>query len=302
MAKTKKYHGVVVPMVTPFTEKGEIDIPAAKRVTEHIVAGGASAFVLGTTGEAASVPQQGRAEFVKAAVEQTAGRTLTYAGIASNCFKTSVDAAKKYFDLGVDAVVANLPSYYPLNADQMLKYFEALADSVPGPLIVYNITITTHMSIPLDVVEKLSHHPNVVALKDSEKNEERFKEAIAMWKDREDFSHFTGSAVLSAMALLLGSDGIVPSTGNFVPEIYRDLYEAAVAGDADKAHHLQEKTNELGKIYQKDRLLSQSLAALKVIMNELGLCGEAVLPPLVRAGAEEKADILAKLTAAGISK
>ncbi|MHC4618693.1 MAG: dihydrodipicolinate synthase family protein [Planctomycetota bacterium] len=302
MAKQKKYHGVVVPMVTPFADNGEIDIPAAKRVTEHIVAGGASAFVLGTTGEAASVPQHGRAEFVEAAIKQTAGRTLTYAGIASNCFKTSVDAANKYFDLGIDAVVANLPSYYPITADHMLKYYEKLAESISGPLIVYNITITTHMSIPLDVVEKLSHHDNIVGLKDSEKNEERFKEAIGMWKDRDDFAHFTGSAALSTMALLLGSDGIVPSTGNFTPEIYRELYEAAISGDEAKAQELQEKTNELGRIYQKDRVLSQSLAALKVIMNKLGLCGEAVLPPLVPVGAEEKADILDKLAKAGISK
>ena len=111
MAGQKKYHGVVVPMVTPFTDKGEIDIPAAKRVTEHIVAGGASAFVLGTTGEAASVPQHGRAEFVEATVKQTAGRMLTYAGIASNCFKTSDDAGNRYFDLGVDAVLDSAPAF-----------------------------------------------------------------------------------------------------------------------------------------------------------------------------------------------
>ena len=302
MAGQKKYHGVVVPMVTPFTEDGKIDIPAAKRVTEHIVAGGASPFVLGTTGEGASVPDSQRPAFVEAVVKQTAGRIMTYAGIASNCLSNSVELAGKYFDLGIDAVVANLPSYYPLTADHMLKYFEKLVESVGGPLIVYNITITTHMSIPLDVVEKLSRHPNIVGLKDSEKNEARFEEAIEMWKDRADFSHFTGSAVLSTMALLLGSDGIVPSTGNFVPEMYRQLYEAAIKGDEGRANELQKKTNELGSIYQKGRVLSQSLAALKVIMNELGLCGEAVLPPLTRTGPVEKADILDKLANAGITK
>ena len=286
MAGSKKYHGVVVPMVTPFTDHGEIDIPAAERVTEHIVGGGASPFVLGTTGEGASVPDAERPAFVEAVVKQTAGRITTYAGIASNCLSNSIELAKKYFGLGIDAVVANLPSYYPLTADHMLRYYEDLVEGIAGPLIVYNITITTHMSIPLEVVEKLSHHPDIVGLKDSEKNEERFKEAIGMWKDRADFSHFTGSAVLSTMALLLGSDGIVPSTGNFVPKMYRDLYEAGVKGDEETASKLQEKTNELGRIYQKDRVLSQSLAALKVIMNELGLCGEAVLPPLCRTGPE----------------
>jgi len=169
----------------------------------------------------------------------------------------------------------------------MLKFYEKLVESIPGPMIVYNITITTHMSIPLDVVDKLSQHPRIVGLKDSEKNEERFKEAIGMWKDRSDFSHFTGSAALSTMALLLGSDGIVPSTGNFVPKVYRDLYEAGTKGDEATANKLQELTNEMGKVYQKGRILSQSLAALKVIMNELGLCGTAVLPPLYETGPEE---------------
>lgn len=302
MGNAKKYHGVIVPMVTPFTEKGEIDEPAARRVTEHIVAGGASPFVLGTTGEGASVPNSARPGFVEAVVKQTNGRTLTYASIASNCFNASVGAAKKYFDLGIDAAVANLPSYYPLTPDHMLKFYEKLVESVPGPLVVYNITITTHMSIPLDVVEKLSRHPRIVALKDSEKNEERFEKAINMWKDRSDFSHLTGSAVLSTKALLLGSDGIIPSTGNFVPKLYRDLYEAGAKGDADTANKLQEQTNEMGRAYQKDRVLSQSLAALKVIMNELGLCGTAVLPPLYEPGAEETAKIKQEMARLEIAK
>jgi len=302
MSGEKKYRGVVVPMVTPFTDKGEIDIDAAKRVTEHIVAGGACPFVLGTTGEGTSVPDSARPAFVEATVKQTAGRTMTYASIASNCFSSSVEAAKKYFDLGLDAVVVNLPSYYPLTPDHMLKFYEKLVESIPCPMMVYNITITTHMSIPLDVVDKLSHHPKIVGLKDSEKDEERFKEAINMWKDRSDFSHFTGSAGLSTMALLLGSDGIVPSTGNFAPRVYRDLYEAAVKGDEETANKLQELTNEMGKAYQKGRILSQSLAALKVIMNELGLCGTAVLPPLYETGPEETKKIKQEMARLEIAK
>jgi len=300
MAGKKKYRGVVVPMVTPFTADGAIDIGAAERVTEHIVSGGAAPFVLGTTGEGASVPQHGRAEFVEAVVKKTAGRALTYASIASNCVRTSIEAAKRYFDLGIDAVVANLPSYYPLKDYHMLKFYETLAEAVPGPLFVYNITITTHMSIPLEVIEKLSSHPKIVGLKDSERDEERFRRAIGMWKDREDFSHLAGSAALSTMAVLLGSDGIVPSTGNFVPELYVKLYEAAAAGDEETAQKYQQQTNALSRIYQKDRVLSESLAGLKVIMSELGLCGEAVLPPLVGVDEQERARIRRELQEAGL--
>jgi len=291
MKKQKKYSGVVVPMITPFTADGEIDIQAAHKVVEHIVAGGCAPFVLGTTGEAASVPIKGRRQFVEAMVKQTKGRCITYAGIASNCFQESVDAGKSYLDLGVDCVVANLPSYYPLHADHMLEYYEKLADSVGGPLMLYNITITTHMSIPIEVADKLSRHQNIVGMKDSERNEERMAESVKLWSNREDFAHVVGCAALSAKALALGSDGIVPSTGNFVPKMFRQLYDAAVKGDTVTAERLQKETDEMAKIYQGSRLLSQSLAALKVMMNELGLCGPAVLPPLVECREGEKAQI-----------
>lgn len=302
MANAKKYHGVVVPMVTPFTEDGGIDISAAMKVTEYLVENQTSPFVLGTTGEASSIPNSERAGFVEAIVKQTSGRTLTYAGIASNCINETIEAAKKYFDAGIDAVVAHLPSYYPLTADHMMKYYETLAESVPGPLMIYNITITTHMSIPIEVIEKLSHHPNIVGTKDSEKNVERLEKILEITKDREDFVHLTGSAALSAQAMLKGSDGIVPSTANFIPKMFYELYEAGVKGDADTANRLQAETDEIAKIYQGGRILSQSLAALKVIMSEFGLCGENVLPPLYQVSESEKAEIKEKLKTMGLTK
>ncbi|MHC4637431.1 MAG: dihydrodipicolinate synthase family protein [Planctomycetota bacterium] len=300
MSKTKKYHGSIVPMVTPFTEDGKIDKPAAAKITEFLIENNNSPFVLGTTGEAASVPDSERPAFVETIVKAAAGRTLTYAGIANNCIDTTVELAKKYFDLGIDAVVAHLPSYYPLTEDHMLKYFETLAEALPGPLMVYNITITTHMSIPLDVVDKLSHHPNIVGLKDSERNEERLEQATSMWKERDDFVHLCGCAALSAKALLSGSDGIIPSTGNFVPKMFYDLYEAGAKGDAETANRLQAETNEIAKIYQKDRTLCQSLAALKVIMKNLDLCEDYVLSPLFSIPEEEKELIKIKLKECGI--
>ena len=278
----KRFSGVIVPMATPFTEQGRIDRARVERITAHLVEAGCHPFVLGTTGEGASIPERDRTELVEWMVGAAGGKAMVYAGLSSNVLEDAADMARRYHDLGADAVVAHPPSYYPITGDDMRRYFALLADRVSGPLVLYNIPVTTNLSIPLEVVEELSHHPNYVGLKDSESNIERLEEGISRWSEREDFSHLTGWAAQSAYGLQLGSDGIVPSAGNVVPHWYRALYDAAVAGDAAVALAIQHATDELSTLYVDHPTLGQSLAALKVMMSVRGLCEPHMLPPLFR--------------------
>jgi len=291
MKKEKQVSGVIVPMISPVDEKGKVDKLGVRNIITSFNNAGVHPFILGTTGEATSISFEEKREFVKAAIKSIGENTKLYAGISSNCFEESVEMAKEFSDLGVYATVANLPSYYPLTNNQMLNYFEQLANAVNGPLVIYNIVATTHMSIPLDVIEKLSHHPRIIGLKDSEKDIPRHKTAAAMFRNREDFSHMLGWAAYSAQCMLNGSDGFVPSTGNFTPKMFKELYDAGFNNNAEVAFRLQEETNEIAKIYQKDRTLGQSLAALKIMMNEKGLCGKNVLPPLTKLNAEDEQKI-----------
>ena len=251
MKQNKKYSGVVIPAITPFSEELKLDHSAVVRMFDYFHEHRMHPFILGTTGEAASIPMAMKKEFLQLAVKHKSKDELLYAGISANAMQESIDLAKYSFDQGADVVVATLPSYYPLAESSMLKYFEELADEIPGPLMIYNIPATTYMSIPLQVIKKLSYHDNIVGTKDSERSEERLKESIQMWKDRSDFSHLLGWAAKSAEAILLGSDGLVPSTGNFQAKLYADLYDAARMNDMGKAFALQELSDRFGSIYQQ---------------------------------------------------
>ena len=284
-----RYQGVVVPMVTPFTEAGEIDEPAVHRVIDHLLDGHVSGvFVLGTTGEVHSMPQAARLRLVEIATEHVGKRAMTYAGISNTCFADTIRAAQEYSALGVDAVVAHVPHYYPLDGDSMLWYYTRLADEIKPPLVIYNIRATTHMSIPVDVLEKLADHPRVVALKDSDHNEERYTTLLKKLGGREDFSFLVGALGLAAQALSMGARGMVPGWGNLVPELYHQMMESAGRGDWDEVHALQEKADRVAKVFQRGRFEKQPLPALKAAMNALGLCGPTVLPPLITAGADEQ--------------
>ena len=292
-----KYNGVVVPMVTPVTPNGFLDKAAVERIIKSFVNAGVSPLLMGTTGEGNSVSTIDGQEFIETAVKAADGKITIYAGLTGNCFLEQLKQAGYYSASGADVIVATLPSYYALTPLQMQNYYSRLADSIKGPLMLYNIAATTHMSIPVDVIERLSHHPNIVGLKDSERDMERMEKCIQIAQNRDDFAYFCGWAAQSARSLELGGNGIVPSTGNFVPGMFKQLYDAALAGDMDTANRLQDETNEIAKIYQAGRTLGQSLTALKVMMQTRGLCTPDMLMPLTRLSEAEEAEIAEKAQA-----
>jgi 4-hydroxy-tetrahydrodipicolinate synthase len=276
-----KYCGVVVPMISPFTPAGEIDEPAVGRIVEVLVGGGIGGiFPLGTTGEASSIHPDDKCRLVEATVKHVNQRAMVYAGIAGNCLRESLEAASEYKDLGVDAVVAHMPSYYPLSDAEIEQYFQRLADKVPLPLVLYNIPVTTHHQIALGVVERLMNHGNIVAIKDSSGDAKRLTEMLAMTGGRGGFPVLLGSSVTFTHGLRHGGVGLVPSGGHLVPREYQAMYLAAMNKQWNEVERLQQETDEVCAQYLKGRSLGQGLAMLKVLLEKRGVCGRTMLPPL----------------------
>jgi len=270
-------------MITPVTGQGDLDETSTQRVIDFLLQGGANGiFVLGTTGESPSVPRAMRLKLVELTVQHVGGRALVYAGINDNCLADSVEAANRYFRAGVDAVVALLPSYYPIEPAQMLAYFTALLERVDGQVVLYNIPQTTRLSIPIDVLEKLVGHPRLVGFKDSERDETRLASLLGRLGGRDDFSIFVGLGEFMAEGLRRGAAGATPGIANLLPKACQQLYEGVLANDPDKVARAHKQITEGGALYQRGRPIGQMMAALKATMSFHGLCGPDVLPPLLK--------------------
>lgn len=273
--------GVVVPTVTPFTPAGGIDEGAIGRIVDYLISCRvAGVFPLGTTGEAASIERDDKRRVVAATVRHVGGRAMVYAGISGNCFRESIDAAAAYQQLGVSAVVAHAPSYYPLADDELECYFMRLADRISLPLVLYNIPSTTHHSIPLDVVDRLRTHPKIIAIKDSACDRERLTELLRRCGGRGGFPVLVGASVNFAIGLRHGAAGLVPSGAQIIGDTYQAMFEAGICGRWDEVERLQHETDTVAAGYLKGRTLGQGLAVLKAIMEQRGLCGRTMLPPL----------------------
>ncbi len=282
------YKGVMVPMVSPVTDDYTVDAVAVNNIIGTFLKNDIIPFVLGTTGEASSLSTQQKEMLVKTAVKSVGGKLPLMAGIGSNSLFTSIEEGRRYADLGADALVATVPNYYPSDETQMLHWFENLANQVSLPLFIYNIPATTHHSIPLTVAEKLSYHPNIAGIKDSERDDDRLNESLRLWKDRTDFMFLVGWAARSAYGVANGANGIVPSVGNLIPHLFQKLYLAAAKGNAVEAQELQQLTDSIAALCQAGKNISQSIPAMKVLMAMQNICGTQVCPPLLRMKPEEE--------------
>lgn len=283
MKQMKKYHGVVVPMVTPLTATGAIDPESVNHLIDNFVEAGVSPLLMGTTGEGNSLSHTQAVELTRLASKASNHRVTIYACLTGLCVEDQLREAESLVDAGADVLASTLPGYYSLTDEQIYQYYTQIADHVRVPFMLYNIKATTHMSIPVDVVLRLADHPNIVGLKDSERNDPRMEELLSKLSGRSDFSYFCGCAANSAKALALGADGIVPSGGNFIPKMYASLFEAGWNGDTAIAESLQTTTDRLGQIYQQGFTLGESLAALKVICHKAGLITTTyMVPPLTQ--------------------
>jgi 4-hydroxy-tetrahydrodipicolinate synthase len=287
MNRNTKYSGAVVPLVTPFNADGALDEVALERLVDAQIAGGVEGvFVLGTTGEGAHVPREMRRRLVEVAAKRAAKRTLIFAGLG-DVRLADVAEANGFFHAGAAAVVMHPPITEKVAPEKLQEWFRALLDKLEGPALLYNMPMTTGVSIPLDAVEKLLGHPKLVGIKDSENNPKRHEELLQRFGGKKDFSVFVGVGALMEKGLKLGADGIVPSVGNLIPDVCHQICAAAKMADWVAVEQSQTRMMSVAGLYQKGRNLNESLAALKAAMHLRGLCAPLVMPPLKKVSAAE---------------
>lgn len=281
MRSLTKYSGVVVPTVTPFDQHGTVETASVNRIVDFLAAADvAGVFLLGTTGEGPSVEVSEKLRLVEAATIAANDRMLVYASVSDHSLRQSIRAARDYAGLGVHAIAAHTPWFFPLSSADIERYFMELADGSPLPLLLYNMPKTTHVSIPLDVIARLAEHPNIVGIKDSDGSPARATELLQLMEGQPDFAILSGSGPIFAHALKNGAQGVVPSTANLYPGPYVSMWRAAREKRWDEVDRLQAETSTLTEGIQKGLSLSDSLASLKVHMSRSGLCSPTMLSPI----------------------
>ncbi len=277
-----RFSGVIPPVVTPLKSADQLDVESVGRIVEHLIVGGVSGlFVLGTTGEGPSLTYQMRYEMVEQTCESAEGRIPVLVGVTDTCLAESVALAEHAANYQAAAIVAAAPFYFEVSQLALQDWFSRLADASPLPLMLYNMPSCVGVNLDLETVSNLSHHPNIVGVKDSGGDLGYFHRLCAEHSHRDDFVIFMGPEELLAEAVAAGAAGGVCGGANLFPSVYSRLYAAAVRKDVQEIRHWKQTIDSIFEsVYRDEDGRMKLIPGLKLAMQQCGLCQSFVAPPL----------------------
>ena len=140
---------VITAMVTPFDDRGELDLDAAVELANWLVENGSDGLVLcGTTGESPTLTES--EELVLFRTVRGAVSVPVIAGAGSNSTATAVEQTRRASELGVDAILSVTPYYNRPSQAGLDAHFRAVAAATYLPVILYDIPVRTGRKIDTD--------------------------------------------------------------------------------------------------------------------------------------------------------
>ncbi|HDJ89226.1 MAG TPA: dihydrodipicolinate synthase family protein, partial [Thermoprotei archaeon] len=214
----KELKGLIVPMITPFNEKGEIDEDGLRQITEWLIHSGVNGlFPNSSTGEAAKMTLDERKKVMKIVVDEANGKVPVFPGTGDPSTKNTLELTKYAEDIGADGVVVVAPYYFKPDESSLIEHYKSICSATRIPIMLYNIPQSTGYSLSINVIVKLAKIKNIFAMKDSSSNMIYFHKIIL--STRGELLLFQGSEFLLLPSLVIGASGGVLGMGNICPKL-----------------------------------------------------------------------------------
>ena len=273
------FSGIFPPVPTPFRDD-EVDIGALRdNIRQLLQARLRGIVVLGSNGEAPFLDEDESVRVVSAAREVTPGDRLLVAGTGRQATRATILATRRAADAGADAVLVRTPSFFKsdMTAAAFIRHYSAVADASPVPVLLYNYTAVTGVTLHAEAVAELSRHQNIVGLKESGSDMALLADYVA--RAERPFAVLAGSGQSFLAGLLLGAAGAILALAVVVPDLCLRVFDLAAAGRSSEAADLQRRLLPL----VRSITTRFGVAGLKVAQEVAGYAGGLPRGPLLPA-------------------
>ena len=268
--------GLGVAMVTPFKKDGALDIPALKRLTDHLLDGGADYLVvMGTTGETSTLDKEDKKVILETVIATTAGRKPIVLGLGGNNTMDLCNQLSRLETTGLTAILSVSPYYTKPTQNGLFEHYKALSEHSKLPIILYNVPGRTGSNLLPDTVMRIAFDcRNVIGVKEASGNMEQIMEII-----KEKPKHFmviSGDDAITLPLMAAGADGLISVAGNAFPKEFSEIIQHTIKNEFAEARSIHYKLLELTKLL----FVEGNPAGIKEVLSHLDICENYLRLPL----------------------
>ncbi len=268
------FQGSGVAIITPF-QNGSVDFTAFTRLIELQIASGTDAIVCcATTGECATLSTDEKLSIIQFIVERVGGRIPVIASTGGNNTETVIELSKAAEAIGVDGLLVVTPYYNKTSQAGLVAHYNAVADSVQIPIIVYNVPSRTGLNILPATMADMLKHENIVGTKEASGNIEQIVNLAALCPDCDIYA---GNDDHILPVLSIGGKGVISTIANAMPDAVHALCDAFFKGNISLARNIQLQLIPLWKA----AFCETNPIPIKTMMSLMQLCEPDLRLPLV---------------------
>lgn len=224
--------GVIVPLVTPLTPNGQVDIDGLRAQVRRCIEAGAAAVFAGGSAGAGPLLRQADWELMARIVwEEAQGQCKALIGIIATSTALALDRIATSRQIGYDTIVVTPTFYITLTRDsEMLAHFEACRNATDQAMILYNIPGCTGSAISVAAMSQMVKNNWGVAIKESSGDPDYFRQLLQLSRET-GISVLQGNETDIGWSLLEGAAGIVPVCANYDPALFVNAYSILTSPD-----------------------------------------------------------------------
>lgn len=270
-------------MATPFRADGSLDLDAAQRLATHLVDHGHDGLVVsGTTGESPTTSDDEKDRLLRAVIEAVGDRARVVAGSGTYDTHQTIELSQAAEKAGASGLLIVTPYYNRPPQEALVRHFEAAANAVGLPVMLYDIPVRTGTPIEYDSLVRLSRHERILAVKDAKADLFQGSRVMA----ETDLAYYSGDDAMNLAWLTHGATGVVSVVGHVHGADYAAMVDAVDAGDLAEALAIHRRLIPAVRTIMSRE--SQGVIRVKAALQLLGVIPErTVRPPLLEASQSE---------------
>ena len=284
--------GVVVPIITPFNDNGEVDETALEPYLDFLAHQVNAIAVCAIYGSGILMRPEQRMRVAEIAIRIVNTRTKVAVFVGAPDTDTAVLLAQHAEKVGAQAITCVAPFYYRQVDEALFRHYQAIVQSVSLPVYVYDSPLYAGNTLSIDLVKRLAQSGLAGVTTGAVTYGLEHIWSVLNAVDRDVIDVLSIRDGLALPAIMNGAVGFESGVANFYPELVMDFYRATNEQRYAEAIILQDRMLRLRDISHG---LGRNIPTLHALISMRGFPTGVPRRPFFSLSDEEVAHLRAQL-------